>query len=68
MSSPASVVETRAAVQDADAAVTLWLAGHKVAVKTGYLIYNSLMLPIEQSRRVLQYLIDRAATVRKETA
>jgi hypothetical protein len=44
-----------------DDAVALWKPGHLRAKQTGYLLYNSLDLPIELSAHVLQYLFDRAA-------
>lgn len=44
-----------------DDAVALWKPGHIRAKQTGYLLYNSLDLPIVLSEHVLQYLFDRAA-------
>jgi hypothetical protein len=44
-----------------DDAVILWKPGHIRAKQTGYLLYNSLDLPVETSAHVLQYLFDRAA-------
>jgi hypothetical protein len=46
-------------LKNAQDAYDLWLKGYKVAARTGYLLYNSLILPIETSLHVLNYLEQR---------
>jgi len=54
-------------LKNAKDAYDLWLKGYKAAYRTGYLIYNSLMLPIETALHVLDYLEQRVAEETPET-
>jgi hypothetical protein len=54
-------------MKDAQDAYDLWLRGYKTASRTGYLVYGSLMQPIETAARVLNYLEQRVTEETPET-